>query len=140
MRIKPALFLIAAISFAAVTFAPTAAAQGTDSDPHLAKAVELRGQAFSAFRTGDYDAASDLARQAKAELSLIQAASPAAKAEAPAEAAPAGAAPEMSALPASYTVRLIPDDRDCLSKIAGYPFIYGDRTKWIELYGPTREL
>jgi nucleoid-associated protein YgaU len=101
--------------------------------------MELRGQALSAFGSGDYDAAADLARQAKAELALIQEVPPMAKAEAPAEAAPVEAAPvetapETPALPASYTVRLIPTDRDCLSKIAGYSFIYGDRAKWIELY------
>jgi nucleoid-associated protein YgaU len=143
MRTKPALFLIAAIFFTVILFAPTAAAQ-TAQDPHLAKAMDLRGQALSAFDSGNYDAATVLARQAKAELALIPGALPIAKVEAPVEAAPVEAtpvetapveaAPEKPALPASYTVRLIPEDRDCLSKIAGYSFIYGDRAKWIELY------
>jgi len=37
-------------------------------------------------------------------------------------------------LPKYYKVRLIPEARDCLNKIAGYPFIYNDRTKWRLLY------
>lgn len=37
-------------------------------------------------------------------------------------------------LPKYYKVRLIPEERDCLNKIAGYPFIYNDRTKWRILY------
>jgi nucleoid-associated protein YgaU len=140
MRTKPALF--AAIFFTVILFAPLAAQ--TAQDPHLAKAMDLRGQALSAFGSGDYDAAAVLAKQAKAELALIPGAPPIAKVEAPVEAAaaeaapvepaPVEAAPENPALPASYTVRLIPEDRDCLSKIAGYSFIYGDRAKWIELY------
>jgi nucleoid-associated protein YgaU len=83
--------------------------------------VELRSQAKSAYDTGDYDTATDLARQAKAELALIGG-------------MPAQATAEALPLPASYTVRLIPDDRDCLSKIAGYPFVYGDRARWPLIY------
>jgi nucleoid-associated protein YgaU len=92
---------------------PLASAQVLSSDPHYAKAIELRGQAVSAYDAGDYDRATDLARKAKAELGLVSASSP---------------------LPASYTVRLIPADRDSLSKIAGYPFVYGDRKEWVRLY------
>jgi hypothetical protein len=34
-----------------------------------------------------------------------------------------------------YTVRAIDwGEKDCLSKIAGYPFVYGDRRKWVVLY------
>jgi nucleoid-associated protein YgaU len=110
--------------------APLVAAQTTAGDPHLAKAVELRAQAISAYGEGDYDRSAELARQAKAELALIQQA-----AKAPAPAAPQVAETEAQPpLPASYTVRLIPEDRDCLSKIAGYPFIYGDKNKWTVLY------
>lgn len=31
-------------------------------------------------------------------------------------------------------MRLVPEDRDCLSKIAGLPFIYNDRDRWRDLY------
>ncbi len=37
-------------------------------------------------------------------------------------------------LPGYYTVRLIPEDRDCFSKIAAYEFIYNDTWKWKVLY------
>jgi nucleoid-associated protein YgaU len=36
--------------------------------------------------------------------------------------------------PQYYTVRLIPKNRDTLSKIAGYPWVYNDGTKWRVLY------
>jgi nucleoid-associated protein YgaU len=39
-----------------------------------------------------------------------------------------------SKLPAFYTVRLIPDARDCFWRIAGYSFIYGDPWKWRVIY------
>ena len=42
-------------------------------------------------------------------------------------------------LPAEYEVRLIPEDRDTLNKISGYPFVYGDRFEWRELYEANRE-
>jgi nucleoid-associated protein YgaU len=99
-------------------FSPLASAQAWTADPHAAKALELRGQAVSSYGAGDYDAAAELARRAKAELALARIAAP---------------------LPSSYTVRLIPEDRDCLSKIAGYPFVYGDRGRWRLLYEANRE-
>ena len=37
-------------------------------------------------------------------------------------------------LPKYYVVRLIPANRDCLWKIAGYSFVYNDPTKWKILY------
>lgn len=36
--------------------------------------------------------------------------------------------------PFSYTVRLIPDRRDCLWRIAGYDMIYNDPTQWPTIY------
>lgn len=42
-------------------------------------------------------------------------------------------------LPAFYTVRLIEDDRDCLWRIAGYPFVYGDPWKWPRLYEANKD-
>ncbi len=35
---------------------------------------------------------------------------------------------------AAYTVRLIPENRDCLWNIAGYDFVYGDPWKWKLIY------
>lgn len=103
---------------AAFLLSPLASAQVLSSDPHYAKAIELRSQAVSAYDAGDYDGATDLARKAKAELALVEGLSP---------------------LPASYTVRLILADRDSLSKIAGYPFVYGDRKEWVRLYRANKD-
>ncbi len=44
------------------------------------------------------------------------------------------AAFEDAALPATYVVRLFPGDRECLWKIAEYPFIYNDAGKWPIIY------
>ncbi len=41
---------------------------------------------------------------------------------------------EFAELPAEYTVRLIPERRDCLWRIAEYPFIYNNPLKWPVLY------
>ena len=121
MRMKILLFcLLSAFLLAPASWAQAAAAQD-GRDPHLVAALELRGQAKVAYDAGDYDAAAELARKAKAELALVAVK----KAEPLSTALP---------LPASYTVRLIDADRDCLSKIAGYPFVYGDRKLWVVLY------
>jgi nucleoid-associated protein YgaU len=102
-----------ALLLLAILLSPCAAQSAAD-DPHYAKAVQLRAEAESAFGSGDYDGAAELARAAKAELALY-----------------AGA---FAALPASYTVRLVPADRDSLSKIAGLSFVYNDRNRWRDLY------
>ena len=134
MRFKP-YALILVLTFAGASFSALAQTPSADTttpaadssaaaapaaaaavNPHLAKAKDLRSQAQAAYDGGDYLGASALAKQAEAELAQL------------------GVKAALAALPASYTVRLIPDDRDCLSKIAGYPFVYGDRTKWVILY------
>ncbi len=42
--------------------------------------------------------------------------------------------------PLNYTVRLIPERRDCLYRIAEYDFIYGDPTQWPKLYRANKAL
>lgn len=42
-------------------------------------------------------------------------------------------------LPASYTVRLIPDARDCFWRIAAYPFVYGNPLLWKNLYEANKD-
>ncbi len=44
------------------------------------------------------------------------------------------AAPATPPLPATYKVRLIPERRDCLWRIAEYPFVYNNPLKWPVLY------
>jgi hypothetical protein len=34
----------------------------------------------------------------------------------------------------SYTVKLVPDNRECLYRISGYDFVFGDPAKWPYLY------
>ena len=41
-------------------------------------------------------------------------------------------------LPAGYVVRLLPGNRDCLWKIAGYDFVYGDTTLWTHIYNANK--
>ncbi len=36
--------------------------------------------------------------------------------------------------PSQYTVQLIPGNRDCLYRISGYDFIYGDPTQWPRIF------
>ena len=42
--------------------------------------------------------------------------------------------------PGAYRVRLIPDKRDCLWRIAGYDFVYGDPWKWRLLYDANKDI
>ncbi|HCM28711.1 MAG TPA: hypothetical protein DIC34_19625 [Treponema sp.] len=56
------------------------------------------------------------------------------------EPAPVPAAePASPVLPEFYTVRLIVERRDCFWNIAGYPFVYGDPTKWPILYEANKD-
>jgi nucleoid-associated protein YgaU len=48
-------------------------------------------------------------------------------------------AKEEPVFPKYYVVRLIPADRDCFNKIAGYPFVYNDKYKWRILYEANQE-
>jgi nucleoid-associated protein YgaU len=50
------------------------------------------------------------------------------------------AKPATPPLPATYTVRLILPRRDCLWRIAEYPFVYNDPWKWRVLYEANREI
>lgn len=43
-------------------------------------------------------------------------------------------------LPRYYVVRRIPENRDAFNKIAGYDFVYGDRTRWRPLYEANKHL
>jgi len=50
------------------------------------------------------------------------------------------AEPGTPELPATYTVRLILERRDCLWRIAEYPFVYNDPWKWKVLYEANRDI
>jgi nucleoid-associated protein YgaU len=47
---------------------------------------------------------------------------------------------EPPTFPAEYTVRLIMSRRDCLWRIAGYPWVYNDPWKWKALYEANKDV
>ena len=73
----------------------------------------LLADAQTAFNALDYVRAKDLAAQAYWTLMEIS---------------------EFAPLPATYKVRLIPERRDCLWRIAEYQFVYNNPYKWPVLY------
>ena len=77
------------------------------------KGGEALADAKTAFNALDYTRAKDLAAQSYWTLTQID---------------------EFAPLPASYVVRLIPERRDCLWRIAEYPFVYNNPYKWPVLY------
>ncbi len=79
----------------------------------LGKGASEIADAKSAFGANDYAAASAKAKAAVDTLAGIE---------------------EFAPLPAVYIVRLIPERRDCLWRIAEYPFIYNNPLKWPVLY------
>jgi nucleoid-associated protein YgaU len=79
----------------------------------LAKGGSDLAKAKQSYDSGNYVDASAMAKEAMKSLSNIKAFAP---------------------LPAVYIVRLIPERRDCLWRIAEYPFIYNNPLKWPVLY------
>jgi nucleoid-associated protein YgaU len=97
-----------------------------DKYPDLYKqATDRYGEAETAYGDEDYKAAEERARESLAALDGI--------ADAIAKAAAAAKASK-DAWPAVYVVRLIPARRDCLWRIAEYPFIYNNPLKWTVIY------
>ncbi len=83
----------------------------------------------------DYDTSVTLSKEALAllaDVAPVVAAKP--------EPQPAQPPTAEKALPQYYTVRLIPDLRDCFWRIAGYPFVYNDPWKWKLLYNANKDL
>lgn len=94
--------------------------------------------AESAYNGGAYEESIGHSRRAVAALEGFQPAAVTLPAVEPAAVEPAAAEPQ-PVFPRFYRVRLIPKDRDCLNKIAGYPFVYNDRYKWEILYEANRD-
>ena len=94
------------------------------------KAVTDVTGAKTALDGKDYDTSVGLSKDALAVLADI---APVVAAKPP-EPQPAQPAASPGALPQYYTVRLIPDLRDCFWRIAGYPFVYNDPWKWRALW------
>jgi len=84
--------------------------------------------AQAAYTSEDYPTAEDKARQAVATLDGIAEAIAQAKNAKPAQGAGG------DTWPGVYVVRLIPERRDCLWRIAEYAFIYNNPLKWTVIY------
>lgn len=74
----------------------------------------------------------DSANSSREVLRILDGIQPAAQALNEAQAPPE--------LPRYYVVRLIPEERDCFWRIAGYDFVYGDPTKWRALYEANKDI
>jgi Uncharacterized protein containing LysM domain len=104
-------------------------------------AVTQFSDSKAAYGSEDYATATDKAREATATLDNIgeliaKADKDAADAAAAAAAAAAAEAQRKldNTWPGVYVVRLIPARRDCLWRIAEYPFIYNNPLKWTVIY------
>jgi nucleoid-associated protein YgaU len=86
--------------------------QGFPSE--YASASVALADANAAYGSGDYETAIERADSCLATLLAIKG--------------------KDNAWPAIYVVRLIPERRDCLWRIAEYPFIYNDARKWPAIY------
>jgi nucleoid-associated protein YgaU len=97
--------------------------------------------AKAAYDGGTYEDSVDFSKRAIATLASIPKPEPVAVTPVvpvvPVEPVEPAGTPE---LPATYTVQLIPERRDCLWRIAGYPFIYNNPWKWKVLYEANRAI
>lgn len=97
--------------------------------------------AMAAYGGGSWLDSIDFAKHAIATLGQIPAAQTVAAVEPVEEPVEEPVAePGAPGLPATYTVRLIPERRDCLWRIAGYPFVYNNPWKWKVLYEANRDI
>jgi nucleoid-associated protein YgaU len=96
------------------------------------KAASDIAYAKAAFDAGQYEDSTQLSKDALAALEGIQRVT---EAPAPEPEPQAG-----TTLPLTYTVRLIPSLRDCLWRIAGYPFVYNNPWRWKDLYAANKSI
>lgn len=98
-------------------------AQSLERNEYYRKAVELAGQSQAAMDAASYDAAAKYAVESQKYAALSKQ-----SLQRPGD--PQGA----SNLAAEYEVKLNPANRDCLWRIAGFGFIYGDPREWKRIY------
>lgn len=119
-----AVLVICLILLAAGLFA-----QSLEDNEYYKKSVEFANMSQAAMDAADYDAAAEYAvesqRYAALSRQYIEDALAAARGR---------PAPSQGALVAEYEVKLNPARRDCLWRIAGYEFIYGNSREWRRLY------
>jgi nucleoid-associated protein YgaU len=122
------LFIVLAVLF----LAGGLFAQSLEDNEFYRRARELAGQSQTAMDAGDYEAAAQYAIESReyAERSRLYIAQ---ALEAFRNRTP------LAALAAEYEVKLSPANRDCLWKIAGYDFVYGNSFEWNRLYQFNRD-
>ena len=107
----------AAIAQARAALSAAEAIDGPANYPNeYAEAKGDMSDALAAYDGKDYPTAAQKARACVAALAVVKAKA------------------KVIAWPAVYVVRLIPARRDCLWRIAEYPFIYNNPLKWTVIY------
>jgi nucleoid-associated protein YgaU len=99
-------------------------AQSLENNEYYRKSVELANRSQSSMEAADYDAAAEYAIESQKYAALSRQYIERALA----------ALQNRSALAAEYEVKLNPAKRDCLWRIAGFDFIYGNPTEWKRIY------
>ena len=113
-----------------------AAGKDTSAKELFDSAADDLAMAKAAFDGGTYEDSVDFSKQAIATLNSIPGVEPVVVVE-PVEPV---VEPGMPPLPATYTVQLILERRDCLWRIAEYPFVYNDPWKWKVLYEANKDI
>jgi nucleoid-associated protein YgaU len=105
-------------------------AQSLENNEYYKKSVELANQSQAALEAADYDAAAEYAIESQKYAALSRQYITEALAALQNRSAPAA----RGALAAEYEVKLNPAKRDCLWRIAGFDFIYGNPREWRRIY------
>jgi nucleoid-associated protein YgaU len=122
---KKTLLLFAALFLAAGIFA-----QSLENNEYYKKSVEFANQSQAALEAADYDTAAEYAIESQKYAALSRQYID----EALAALQNRPAQPARGALAAEYEVKLNPAKRDCLWRIAGFDFIYGNAREWRRIY------
>jgi nucleoid-associated protein YgaU len=99
-------------------------AQTLKNNEYYKKSVELANQSQAALEAADYDVAAEYAIESQKYAALSRQYINEALA----------ALKNRGALVAEYEVKLNPAKRDCLWRIAGFDFIYGNSREWKRIY------
>ncbi|MDR0402205.1 MAG: hypothetical protein LBH35_01295 [Treponema sp.] len=114
-----------ALLFPAVLFLTAGLfAQSLEKNEYYKKSVELANQSQAALEAADYDAAAEYAIESQKYAALSKQYFDEALA----------ALRNRGAFAAEYEVKLNPEKRDCLWRIAGFDFVYGNPGEWRRIY------
>ncbi|MDR2144710.1 MAG: hypothetical protein LBP29_10120 [Treponema sp.] len=104
-------------------------AQSLEDNEYYKKSVELANQSQTALEAADYDAAAEYAIESQKYAALSKQYIDEALA----------ALQNRGAFAAEYEVKLNPANRDCLWRIAGFDFIYGNSGEWRRIYDHNKD-